>query len=120
MEDPIPFVQRIPRASGKVDAYFRHRPTGYRKRLHSPYGSDAMRAEVDAILASLAAVERAQTPQAGTVGQMLKAYAGAPESAARGSSRRRSSWPWPGRRRANMRGSPTSSPRTRDRCCCRT
>lgn len=81
MEDPIPFVQRIPRASGKVDAYFRHRPTGYRKRLQSPYGSEAMRAEVDAILASLAAVERAQTPRAGTVGQMLKGYAGAPGEA---------------------------------------
>ena len=72
MEDQIPYVQRIRRADGSLDLYFRK--GAYRRRLQAADGSDDLRDEVNAVLASLAAVERAKTPRAGTVRGMLKAY----------------------------------------------
>jgi hypothetical protein len=63
----IPFVQRILRADGRVHLYFRRE--GHRRRLRSPEGSQALREEVDAILAQLAAGDRAKVPRPGTGSQ---------------------------------------------------
>ncbi|HEX4196221.1 MAG TPA: site-specific integrase [Caulobacteraceae bacterium] len=52
--------------------YFRR--GAHRRSLHSPDGSQALRDEVDSILAELGKVDRAKTPLPGTVGGMIKAY----------------------------------------------
>jgi integrase len=68
----IKYVQRV-RKGDAFHYYFRR--GDYREGpLTSPPGSDAMRAEVQAILDRLAAVGAAQAPQPGTVGGALKAY----------------------------------------------
>lgn len=73
--EKIPFVQRVKKKDGKLHLYFRK--GGYREGpLKHADGSDELRAEVDAILARLAGVQLAQRPKAGTVGGMLRAYAG--------------------------------------------
>jgi hypothetical protein len=71
-ETPVPFVQRVVKPDGRVYLYFRK--DGRRQRLTAPEGSAELRAEVDAILASLAAAQRARTPKAGTLDGALAAY----------------------------------------------
>lgn len=73
----IRYVQRVPdKKTGKLHLYFRK--GDYREGpLGSPDGSEALRQEVQAILDRLAGVEAAQTPKPGTVGGMLRRYAGA-------------------------------------------
>jgi hypothetical protein len=70
----IPNVQRIKRANGKIDLYFRK--GDYREGpLSSADGTPELKEEVDAIMSRLGrAVEAANKPRAGTVGGMLKAY----------------------------------------------
>lgn len=71
--DKIKYVQRIRRANGAVDLYFRkgdHREGP----LRSLDGSPELKAEVDAILARLARAQAAQTPRAGTVGGAIQRY----------------------------------------------
>jgi len=72
---PVKYIQRT-RTGGVLRLYFRK--GGYREGpLASPDGSPELAAEVTAILARLTAAEAAQAaPRAGTVGGMLKAYAG--------------------------------------------
>jgi site-specific recombinase XerD len=70
-QSPIPFVQRV-QSVGGLKLYFRR--AGLRRPLKSPDGSQALRDEVNAILAELANINRARTPIIGTVGGMLKAY----------------------------------------------
>lgn len=67
----IPFVQKIKTGSG-VRLYFRR--GDFRRPLQSADGTDALRAEVDTILAELAQIERAKTPRPGTVGGMIRTY----------------------------------------------
>ena len=73
-QDPtrIPNVQRVRRADGRLDLYFRkgahHRPL--RSADHTP----ELRAEVEAILVELRALETAQRPRPATVGACLAAY----------------------------------------------
>lgn len=67
----VPYVQRIPTERG-LKLYFRK--GSVRRPLNSADGSDALRAEVNAILVELAQVERAQKPVAGTVGGLIRAY----------------------------------------------
>jgi integrase len=69
----VPHVQRIKRANGRVDLYFRK--GDYREGpLQSPDGSQALADEVRAILQRLEKVQAAGEPKAGTVGGLLKAY----------------------------------------------
>jgi hypothetical protein len=69
----IPNVQRVKRANGRVDLYFRK--GAYRQALTAPDGSEELRAEVEAILKRIAkAAEATAKPIGGTVGAMLKTY----------------------------------------------
>jgi len=68
----IRHVQRIQRAAGNVDLYFRK--AGDRRPLYSPDNTEALRLEVAAILAELGQVARAKTPKPGAVGGLLKVY----------------------------------------------
>jgi len=70
-EGAIPFVQRVRTSSG-LRLYFRR--GNVRRPLRSQDGSPELRQEVEAILADLSRVERAQTPKPGTVGGMIVAY----------------------------------------------
>src|SRR5215831_12628611 len=72
--EKIPFVQRIKRADGHVDLYFRR--GGFRERLTSPDNSPELKAEVDAILKRIDRAHAARNPKAGTVDGMLLKYAG--------------------------------------------
>ncbi|MBJ7412504.1 MAG: site-specific integrase [Phenylobacterium sp.] len=73
--EKIRYVQRV-KTPGAVYLYFRK--GDYREGpLASPEGSEELRAEVQAILHRLAGIQAAQQPKPGTVGGMLKAYAGA-------------------------------------------
>lgn len=67
----IPFVERI-KTDGGVRLYFRR--GDFRRPLQSVDGSEALRLEVEAILAELAQVDRAKIPRPGTIGGMIKAY----------------------------------------------
>lgn len=67
----IAYVQRVRRA-GEVRLYFRKGDV--REPLRSADGTEELRAEVDAILTRLDAVERAKTPKIGTVAGALNAY----------------------------------------------
>lgn len=70
--EKVRYVQRV-RKGETVHLYFRK--GGYREGpLASPEGSLELKAEVQAILDRMAAVDAAQTPQPGTVGGMLTAY----------------------------------------------
>lgn len=71
--DKVPHVQRCVRKNGKVDLYFR-KGAWREGPLRSPDGSEALRAEVDAILARMARMEQAQKPRAGTIEGMLRQY----------------------------------------------
>lgn len=75
-EPKIRYVQRVRDSrTGKAHLYFRK--GDYREGpLSSPDGSEELRQEVQAILNRLAGVAAAQTPKPGTVGGMLKRYAG--------------------------------------------
>jgi hypothetical protein len=74
----VPHVQRIRRANGQLDLYFRK--GGYREGpLQAADGTDALRDEVAAILARIAKAEAAQKPRAGTVGGLLAQYNRSPE-----------------------------------------
>ncbi len=81
MEDGelVPHVQRIKRANGRVDLYFRK--GGWREGpLKSADGTPELKAEVDAILAKLKlAGEAAAKPKANTVGGTLTLYNRSPE-----------------------------------------
>lgn len=70
----VPYVQRIRRDNGRVDLYFRkgrHREGP----LASPDGSEALKAEVEAIVARLTRAAKASAnPRASTAGGLLRAY----------------------------------------------
>ena len=69
----VPHVQRVKRANGRVDLYFRK--GDYREGpLVNPDGTQALADEVKAILARIERVQAAATPKAGTVGGLLKVY----------------------------------------------
>lgn len=68
----IRYVQRLRRADGHVDLYFRKGQ--HRYPLVSEDGTDALRAEVEACLARVSQLEKAATPKAGTVGGLLRQY----------------------------------------------
>ncbi|ESQ90097.1 integrase [Asticcacaulis sp. AC460] len=70
----VKHVQRVKRANGHTDLYFRK--SGYREGpLKSPDGTQALKNEVDAILKRLAASSAAVArPRAGTLGGALKEY----------------------------------------------
>lgn len=70
----VPYVQRIRRDNGRVDLYFRK--SGYREGpLASPDHSQALKDEVDAILARLERAKQAVAkPKTGTVGGLLADY----------------------------------------------
>lgn len=71
--EKIKHVQRIKRANGRVDLYFRK--GDFREGpLLSPDGTEALQAEVDAILQRIERATQATAPRAGTVGAMLKQY----------------------------------------------
>lgn len=72
----VPYVQRIrDKATGETYLYFRK--GDYREGpLGSPDGTQALADEVKAVLDRLAGIAMAQKPRAGTVGGMLRAYAG--------------------------------------------
>lgn len=71
--EKIKHVQRIKRANGRVDLYFRK--GDFREGpLLSPDGTEALQAEVDAILQRIERATLAMAPRAGTVGAMLKQY----------------------------------------------
>lgn len=79
--EKIRYVQRVT-VGGTLYLYFRK--GDYREGpLRSPEGSEELRAEVRAILDRLAGVAAAQVPRPGTVGGMLKAYAGTVEDGRR-------------------------------------
>src|ERR1700761_611255 len=65
-------VQRVRRPDGRLDLYFRKE--NHRYKLFSTDGTDALRAEVEALLTRVAAIEAAKTPKPGTVGGMLRVY----------------------------------------------
>lgn len=71
--EKIPFVQRIKRANGRIDLYFR-RGDFREGPLLSLDNTEELRAEVDAILRRIEQAIQAKTPRAGTVGAMLKQY----------------------------------------------
>lgn len=68
----IRYVQRVRRLDGRVDLYFRK--DTHRYKLSSPDDTDALRTEVEAILARVATIDAAKTPKAGTVAAMLRNY----------------------------------------------
>jgi hypothetical protein len=68
---PIPFVQRVKTTSG-IKLYFRRGQ--FRRPLSNPDNSEALRAEVAAILAEVDRVKQAKTAVIGTLGGMLRAY----------------------------------------------
>lgn len=70
---PTRFVQRVKRANGQVDLYFR-RGDFRRGPLKGADGTPELEAEVDAIVAQLAAAESASRPAVGTVKGALEAY----------------------------------------------
>jgi hypothetical protein len=67
-----PFVQRIHRADGRVDLYFRK--GDYRQRLLSADASEELRMEVEKILGHLAGIGNAQKPKAGSVAGLLREF----------------------------------------------
>ncbi|WP_419252859.1 tyrosine-type recombinase/integrase [Caulobacter sp. ErkDOM-YI] len=70
----VPNVQRIKRANGRVDLYFRKGPH-HEGPLKSSDGTPELLAEVEAILGRLAkSAAASKAPVAGTVGALLKAY----------------------------------------------
>lgn len=79
----IRYVQRVPdKKTGKLHLYFRK--GDYREGpLASADGSKELRQEVQAILDRLDGVEAAQTAKPGTVGGMLRRYAGTTEDGKR-------------------------------------
>lgn len=74
----IRYVQRVKRANGRLDLYFR-KGDHHEGPLLSVDDSDELRAEVDAILTRLAARPAPAKPRPGTVGGLLAAYAGSDE-----------------------------------------
>lgn len=71
----VPNVQRIKRASGRVDLYFRK--GDYREGpLANPDGTQALLDEVKAIITRLDKATAAAAPRPGTVGAALDAYTG--------------------------------------------
>ena len=65
-------MQRVRCPDGLVALYFRR--GAYRRKLRSPDNSQALREEVDAILAAAAQLDSARRPRPGTVGGCLAAY----------------------------------------------
>lgn len=70
----VPYVQRVKGADGRTILYFRK--GGYRHGpLQAADGTQALKDEVDTILARIAKVEQANSvPLAGTIGGMIVAY----------------------------------------------
>jgi integrase len=68
-----PYVQRVVRKDGRIDLYFRKGDWREGPLTH-PDGSEALRAEVDAILKRIADQQAARAPRPGTVGAMLRLY----------------------------------------------
>jgi hypothetical protein len=69
--EKVRFVQRVKTERG-VRLYFRKGDV--RRALVSPDGSEALRLEVEAILAELNSIERAATPTPGTIAGAIRTY----------------------------------------------